>query len=453
VTYAHQDQHRFGMQGFNNNLPMLSDLGISQVIDARQMSVMEPNGPNTWTPSLSDLDSFYQNGEIQRLIRLDGIPAWASPTGLEEDDTYAPTNLTYYQNYMARVGTDSAAIRKAYYPKQQYDYFQVTWEPAWADTAANFVAMYKAVYNGLHSTDPQAIVMGPTFPYPATTTYWLQQYAPLGLANYLDGITTHGYYGTMTPSYPPELHDGDPVNEAKALDNQVRALRAEMQAQYKPNMKLFSSEVGVCYDANIAYGSGAITANELYAQAAVAVRNHIINLGEGAQVTYLFYGPDFPGQAGFGTFFDNVDPQGSYSATNISPKPQAMALAALTHTLDGTSTLGYLDNLPTNVHGYSFQQLNGGKVITALWVHNNSVWPNSSGTYETTYSVPYSLTVDASSLSGELTVIDMMGNVSTVPYTNGVADLSLTESPIYVVSSNATVMKSNVTVPVGYTGQ
>ena len=29
VTYAHQEQHRFGMQGFNDNGPMLADLGIS----------------------------------------------------------------------------------------------------------------------------------------------------------------------------------------------------------------------------------------------------------------------------------------------------------------------------------------------------------------------------------------------------------------------------------------
>jgi hypothetical protein len=81
VTYAHQEQHRFGMQGFNDNGPMLTDLGVSQTIDNRQLSAMEPNAANTWTPSLSDLDPFYTSGKIMRLIRLDGIPAWASPTG------------------------------------------------------------------------------------------------------------------------------------------------------------------------------------------------------------------------------------------------------------------------------------------------------------------------------------------------------------------------------------
>jgi hypothetical protein len=36
VTYAHQDQHRFGMQGFNGNIAALHDLGISWTIDDRE---------------------------------------------------------------------------------------------------------------------------------------------------------------------------------------------------------------------------------------------------------------------------------------------------------------------------------------------------------------------------------------------------------------------------------
>jgi hypothetical protein len=460
VTYAHQEQHRFGMQGFNDNGPMLADLGISQTIDNRQLSFEEPNGPNTWTPSLSDLDPFYTNGKIMRLIRLDGIPAWASPTGGFEDDSNAPTSESYYQNYMARVGTDSVAIRKAYFPTQQNDYYQVTWEPTWLDSNANFVAMYAAVYNGLHSTDPNAVVMGTTNVFPANcvtacTQGYLQTYVPLGLGNYLDGITTHGYYNAGTyAGHPPEQYDTDPnpANVANALDQQMRELRAEMQS-FKPNMRLWSTELGISYDSGAAYGPTYPPANQLYGQAAVAVRAHLIILGEGAQVTYFFYGADYPGDIGEGTFFDIVDPQGQYGATNVSPKPEAMAMAALTHVIDGTQTLGHLNGLPSMVYGYAFQQLNGGAVITALWTHNNADWPTSSGTYSSTYSTGYALTVDSPGTSGHVTVIDMMGNPSSVAYSNGVVNLTLTESPIYVVSSNASVMQSNVTAPVGYTGQ
>ncbi|WP_243750928.1 hypothetical protein [Paraburkholderia sp. BL10I2N1] len=460
VTYAHLEQHRFGMQGFNDVGPMLTDLGIWQNIDNRQLSWMEPNGPNTWTPSLSDLDPFYTNGQIMRLLRLDGIPAWASPTGAYQDDAYAPTNLSYYQGYMARVGTDTAAIRKAYFPNQQNDYFQVTWEPQWADSAANFVAMYAAVYTGLHSTDPNAVVMGTTNVFPAhcvtaCTQGYLQTYVPLGLGNYLDGVTTHSYYNAGTyPAHPPEQYDTDPdpANAANALDQQIRALRAEMQS-FKPNMRLWSTELGISYDAGAAYGPTYPPANELYGQAAVALRAHLIILGEGAQVTYFFFGSDFPDVVGEGTFFDLTHPQGEAGSPNISPKPVALAAAALTHVIDGTQTLGRLRGLPTMVYGYVFQQLGGGKVITAMWTHNNSVWPTSAGIYSPTYSISYPLTVDAPGTSGNVTVVDMMGNPTTMAYTNGMVKLTLTESPVYVVSSNASVMQANVIAPVGYTGQ
>jgi hypothetical protein len=66
--------------------------------------------------------------------------------------------------------------------------------------------------------------------------------------------------------------------------------------------------------------------------------------------------------------------------------------------------------------------------------------------------VPYSLTVDAPGTSGSVKVVDMMGNASSANYSNGTLTLNLTESPVYVVSNNASVAKANATVPVGYVG-
>ena len=460
VSYARQDQHRFGMQGFNQWTTMLSKLGVSRIIDDRQLSYMEPNGPNTWTPSLSDADPIYKSGAIMRLIRLDGIPGWASPTGAFQDDMYAPTNLsTYYQGYMGRVGTDTEAIRKAYFPNQQSNYYQVTWEPNWQDSASNFVAMYKAVYQGLHSTDPNAVVMGSTSPEPGACAWCeggqLQTYGALGLGQYIDGVTTHAYYSANpSPSQPPEQYDTDtnPANVSKALDQQMRALRAQMQA-VKPNMRLWNSEVGISYDPGAAYGPNYPSGNQLYAQAAVAARTHLIVLGEGAQVTYFFFGADYPGEVGFGSFFDMANAQGSWSTQTVSPKPEAMAFAAMTRIIDGTQTLGRLNGLPQMAYGYAFQQMNGGSVVTALWTHNNANWPTSAGSYSPTSSMNYSLKVDNPGTNGTVTVLDMMGNPYTVGYANGVVNLTLTESPIYVVSKNASVMTSQVTAPIGYTGQ
>lgn len=454
VTYAHQEQHRFGMQGANDNGPLLAALGISSTIDDRQLSTMEPNGPNTFNPSANSLDPFYTSGKVMRLIRLDGIPAWASGTGAFQDDTSVPTNLSYYQSYMSRVGTESNAIRAAYFPTQSANYYQVTWEPNqfWTDTDANFIALYQSVYQGLHSTDPNAVVMGPADAFPSLTTTRLKRLAPLGFGQYIDAVATHGYYDAGTsPSHPPERYDADPSTAEGSLRGQMRDLRAEMAADYRPGMKLFSTEAGISYDLGTSYGPNYPTANVLYAQAAVAARMHIITLGEGADQTYVFYGADYPGEVGYGTFFDLNDAQGAFGATNISPKPVAMAISAMTHTLDGTHTLGPVNGTPTGVYAYAFQQVGNGAVITALWTHNNSVWDASVG-FSSSYSVPYSLTVDAPGTSGTVKVIDMMGNASSANYSNGSLTLNLTESPVYVVSNNASVAKANATVPVGYAG-
>jgi hypothetical protein len=456
-VYTKQEQHRFGMQGFNDNLTMLNALGILSTIDDRQEYVMEPNSRNQFNPNANNLDPFYTSGKIMRLIRLDGIPGWASSHGLNPDYGYIPNDLNYYSNYMARVGTETEAIRKKYYPTMSANYYQVTWEPyiLWKDTDQNFVALYKAAYTGLHSTDPHAVVMGPAEPFPSLTTERLKRLAPMGYANWIDGVATHGYYDAGTsPSHPPERQDSasNAADAANSLRNEMRNLRAEMQAEYKKNMKLFVTETGISYDIGSSYGPNYPTSNILFAQGAVVARAHIIMLGEGADQTYIFFGPDFPGEVGYGTFFDLDNPQAAFGTTNIAPKPAAMEVAAMTRILDGTKTLGPVNNTPSGVYAYGFQQGGNGKIVTAVWTHNNSVWPATNGQFSSTYSVNYSLTVDAPGTSGTVQLLDAMGNASTVSYTNGTLTLKLTENPQYVVSTNATVAKSNVTTPVGYLG-
>ncbi len=462
VTYAHQDQHRFGMQGFNGNIAALRALGISWTIDDRQISVMEPNGPNTYTPSVNDLSPFYKaNPDQMRIVRLDGLPAWDSKTGQYNDSYYAPLNMPEFQNFMAKVGTDTSLIRAANYPNQQKNYYQVTWEPSlgWSDSDANFVAMYKAAYEGIHSTDPNAVVMGTGNPFAANcntcTTGYLQKFGALGLWNYIDAVSTHGYWNAGTyPAHPPELQDSDPdpANQANALDKQMVQLRSVMQAG-KPNMKLFFTEAGASYDPGLSYGPTVPSQNQLFAHAAVGVRAHIIVLGGGAQVTTFFYGPDYPGEVGYGSFFDLNNAQGAFGATNLSPKPEAMAFATMTRALDGTNTLGRVTGAPSGTFVYAFQQLGNGKVVTAAWAHSNAQWPTSGGVYSQTYSTGYSLQVDNPGTSGNVTKIDGYGNTSTLAYTDGHVALTLTEVPQYIVSNNATVAKSNATVPLGYTGQ
>ena len=474
VSYAHQDLHRFGGQGTaylqagqaccgdDGYRPLYPDLGLSWANDNRNWYVTEPNGPNTFNPNADNLAPFFKRGDLMRLIQLDGIPGWASPTG-KTTHSYAPKSPGDYQNYMTRVGQESNTVRTKYFPNQRKNYYQVTWEPdfdgglPWLDTDANFVAMYKATWQGIHTYDPNAVVMGVTAAILGTNTSWLTRLAQLGIGQYLDGVTVHGYYDAGTsPSHPPERYalDSDPKVTANALPMSMRALRHQVATLLKPGAKLFVTETGISYDVGTSYGPHYPTSNVLYAQGAVVARTHLILLGEGADLTFVFYAADYPGQPGYGLFFDvaATDTQGAWGATNISPKPAALVVAAMTRILDGTNTLGPIVGVPAGVYAYAFQRLNNGKVISALWTHNNAAWSASTG-FSTTYSVNYDLQVDAPGTSGQVSVLDMMGNTSAVPYRNGVVALTLTEAPIYVISSNASVAKAHVTTPQGYVAQ
>jgi len=116
---------------------------------------------------------------------------------------------------------------------------------------------------------------------------------------------------------------------------------------------------------------------------------------------------------------------------------------------DKTVTLGPLKGVPKGVYAYAFRRLGGGKIVTALWTHDNDAWSAKTG-FDASRSVDYRLRVDAPGTTGEVTVFDMMGNATAVPYRDGVASLKLSPAPVYVVSDNADVFKEAVTTPEGY---
>ncbi len=71
-----------------------------------------------------------------RIVRLDGLPAWDSKTGQFNDGSYyAPSNMTEFKDFMARVGTQhESGFGPPTIRIQQKNYYQVTWEPSlWLD--------------------------------------------------------------------------------------------------------------------------------------------------------------------------------------------------------------------------------------------------------------------------------------------------------------------------------
>jgi hypothetical protein len=441
-SYPHSDDHRFGMQGgdyIDNGdglKPLWEDLGIAWAYDNRSWAVLEPNSSGQYDPSTymgSPSAADYASDALTRYITVDGIPTWAISNGSGPPDSYPPSSFQAYQDFMAEVGQEQAGVRTSLFPAQAHNYYQVTWEPdmgtgnQWLGTDADFVSLYQAAYQGLHSSDTSAVVMGVTSVSVAGTVAWLQRLAPLGLASNLDGVSTHAYYNGGTFQDAPE-DNGYPGD--------LRSLRHEVATLLPAHARLFSTEVGINYPSGYApnYPSPA----QLMQHGFVVARTHLMLLGEGFDVTHVFYSED-DALPGFGINF-NIYSNLIDGSPEISPKPAAMMVAAMTSLLDGTVTLGPLNGLPTGVYGYAFQRLVDGPIVTVLWTHNPTF--NATGTFV--------LSVDEPGTVGSVAGVDAMGNARTQAYANGQLTVPLSEIPTYVISSNAAVAKAGVTTPEGY---
>ena len=360
------DQHRIGLQGANyvesgiccsgNGLqPVNGHLGSTWVLDQRSQATTEPANASQYNPATYPLDPGLQQGTLARIVTMNGLPAWASTApSASAVGTYPPKSFSAFQSYSALVGEESARIHAQYIPNQQKNYYQVTWEPdpgpstQWMGTDAQFVALYQAVWNGVHSSDPDAAVMGPTTQALATCGDWITRLAPLGFTKYLDAVACHGYYAVAaSSSIPPE---------PAGLPGQVQGLRKVMMNLLPAGTKLFVTETGISYPMGSQYSGSYPTAAVLTEHAEAVVRTHLIMLGEGVDTSFLFYSADFAQNVGFGMYF-NLSmgvPADNFNSPNLSPKPATLAVAAATRLVDGSRSLGALTNLPSGGYGYSF---------------------------------------------------------------------------------------------------
>jgi hypothetical protein len=447
------DQHRIGLQGANyvesgiccsgNGLqPVNENLGSTWVLDQRSQATTEPNNASQYNPATYPLDPGLQQGTLARIISINGLPAWASTApSAGAFGSYPPKSFSAFQNYSALVGQESVLIHAKYIPNQQKNYYQVTWEPdpgpstEWKGSDAQFVELYKAAWNGVHSTDPDAEVMGPTTQGPVTCGQWLTRLAPLGFTKYLDAVACHGYYTVAaSSSKPPESAD---------LPGQIQGLRKAMVSVLPAGTQLFVTETGISYPEGAQYSASYPTTEVLTEHAEAVVRTHLIMLGEGVDTSFLFYSADFAANVGFGMYFNLSMAKNNFNSPNIAPKPAALAVAATTRLIDGSRSLGALTKLPTGGYGYSFLLADKTHAMTALWAHN--------GSFDA--SMSYQLQVDSSGTSGTAVLFDPMGNPKSVQYTNGVLALTLSEMPIYVMTSNASVLQSQTRAPEGYSTQ
>ena len=448
------DRGRFGLQGADpidsrkccaaDGLGLINELiGSTWVLDARHQGKTEPVGPGQYKPDEYPLDAGFKRGSLARIVTLNGIPPWASTAPASAPasasaGSYPPKSFRAFEAYTALVGRETESVRRRYIPNQRNNYYQVTWEPDpgppthWLGTDAEFVALYQAAWQGLHSTDPHAVVMGPATSGLNVCPRWLERLAPLGLGKYLDAVACHGYYTLGASSAKPP--------EPAGLPEQMQDLRRTMTRLLPPATKLFITETGISYPMGEKYSSTFPTADVLTQHAEAVVRTHLIFLGEGADVSFLFYSADYTYEVGFGLYFNLSMPEPDFGSADISPKPAAMAVAAMTRLIADSRTLGAFKAMPGGAYGYSFALPDGRHAVSALWCHNSSF--DAGKTWQFQAGMPGS--------SGTVTVFDAMGNPTARPYVDGKVQVNISEMPIYVLSDDLRALTPQLRTPEGY---
>jgi hypothetical protein len=439
---ASLDERRVGLVGTNDVEagtglePMNENLGTSWIMTSRAMSLTEPQHAGQYNPATYQIDPSIKEGNLGRVVYMNGLPFWASTApSPESGGSYPPKSFSYFQSYAAQVGEESVRLDKEYIHNEHTNYYQASWEPdpgpstEWKGTDAQFIELYKSTWEGVHSTDPNAKVIGPATQSIGICQSWLERLAPMGFTKYLDGLSCHGYYIVGASSaLPPEVGN---------LPTKLQSLRKVMTS-LMPGKPLIVTETGIGYPMKTNYAANYPTNSVLTEHAEAVVRTHLIMLGEGVDKSFVFYSADFDSPVGFGMYFNlNIS---SYASGNLQPKPTAMAVAAATRLVDGSRSLGGLTNMPSGGYGYTFLLADSKHTMTALWAHNGSF--NASETYE--------VQVDSSGTSGKTVMFDAMGNPKTVDYSNGLLKVTISEMPVYVLSSNVSAAKSHVRAPEGY---
>ena len=419
------DDSRFGAQGTNfletgrflqgnPYRPLYPALGVVWVYDGYRMGEREKEGPGTFKPLVDAANwekktDYWAETGLSPLIDLHGLPDWllARPEGVKSrydnptnaGQTYAPNNWQAFENYVRNVAFEQSARRKARLPRQKNNYYQIHWEPDWhwKGTDEEFIRMYEVAHRAIRAADPDGLLVGPNYGVLEKGNAELRRLFEKGLGHYLDGVATHTYY----------IPFGLP--EPRGLAGQVRDLVAMTRKYLRPGAKILNTEWGTDYHGKSLFQDRSV----LRAEWREFLRGHIITLGEGIDCTWYFYTAD-TGISGGGLMYNLTAPNPIFGAIWVSPKPVAMAGAAATRLLDGTTSLGPLPFLGENVMAYLFDR--DGERVIALWSADNK---------RRELKIP--------AAAEEVRVYDGMGNARTVSVEEGFVTVIVDDVPSYLV--------------------
>ncbi|MFZ2655921.1 MAG: sugar-binding protein [Victivallales bacterium] len=416
----------FGMQGgFNKNVNIIPYLGIRWVFGGLAgWKNYEPERPGQFAEKIAKAKqegkSLLKNGGLKPTYEVNGkrqewkiyplaslffIPKWAAVPGTENYCTgvLTPEGEKAWKEFCFQ----GAKLQAEEYPDVNERIYQITWEPVYPwgfkGTDKDLVRIYEIAFPAIHSADPRAVVVGPTYSgVGKESLIWHNGLFKEELGKYIDGFSIHPY-----KSNPPE--------RAGLVEN-IRSLK-DMICQYSgKNIPMFGTEQGnkseSTPEAELDLARGMLRAN-------------LIMFGEGYRFNFAFYIVDYysnaAGGEGFGYCYNLT--KISFGADKIAPKPIAPAYAAQSFLLEGHKSSGAIEWLGDTALGYVFER--PGSVILALWDYGDK---------------PREVKIQTG--TKEADVYDWMGNRKDVSTKDGNLQITLTQEPVYIKGVSATVWGS-----------
>ncbi|WP_288559097.1 dienelactone hydrolase family protein [uncultured Victivallis sp.] len=434
LQLADSAESRFGGQGTNfiesgrfmegdPYRPFYPTVGMKWVYDSRSPAALEPT-PGAFQP----LDAAaYRRKEppytarngMMEIHDLHGVPrhllklpAYVDKEGKWNNvqaQAWPLGDAAGYTAAVEKIARDLKARREVFFPQRKHNYFQLHWEPDWhwQGNDDEFIEYYRAAREGLRAADPDARLLGANYGVIARGADKMETLFKKGLGNYLDGILIHLYFLPVREE-----------PEKAGLHRDCRRVRQLADRYIAPGAPVINTEWGVDYRGGEVRD---LTHELLMNHVSRFTRGHLIALGEGFDATWFFYTTDYcsfdssGGEQGYGISFNTSSyiKDHKFGAASLEPKPTMMAAAAMTRLLEGTKSLGRLDQLDPAVFAYSFRR--GDANLIAVW----------SPEGERELSLPAGVP--------ELAVYDIMGNVRTVKTKDGVLTLTIGRFPQYIL--------------------
>jgi len=452
LPLAHPDESRFGIHGTNfiesgillkghPYSPLYKTLGAGWVNALEDWATAERDRPGQYreflrNPWRKESDYIYEE-HLAPLNCVAYMPWWAiqfpENVTIGEDrmykaarkaQAYPPKDPSQYADYLRLLSAHLLEKQEEMEPSTTAVYYQIGWEPDWnwKGTDEEFVSLYGTIYDAIHEGDPDAVVLGPGYGVLAEGVEQLETLLPMGLADSLDGIATHGYYVPFGNPDSPSLAGRYVSPEDGGIIESIRRLRELMAEYFEPDAKLLQTEWGLDYRAPFS----AVSPELLRLQAAYVIRGHLLFLGEGCDATFFFRTSDRMSpnsyEAGYGLCFNLTMPLPNWGATDLSPKPVFMAASTLTRVLEGTKTIGPVDLGVEGVMAYAFDR--DGQTVLAVWCPDDQ-------------DRKVRLPVDE-----DARWISFMGNKQTLPIENGGAEVTSSMCPSYLLGVDLSRLKT-----------